>query len=59
MAKFQIDWTEEVWRRIVVEAESQEEALTRLIEGEFDYVEPYGGETQDSVDITEVDDVQA
>ena len=56
MAKFQIDWTEEVWRRIVVEAESQEEALTRLIEGEFDYVEPYGGETQDSVDITEVDE---
>ena len=56
MPKYRIEWTEEVWRRVTVEAESQEDALTRLIEGEFDDVEPYGFETQDSVDITEVDE---
>jgi hypothetical protein len=54
MAKFQIDWTEEVWKRVTVEAESEEDVLTRFIEGEFEDVEPYGGDTQDSVDIQKV-----
>ena len=54
MARYKIEWTEEVWRRVTVEADSEEDALTRLIEGEFDDVQPYGCETQDSVEITEV-----
>lgn len=55
MPKFQIDWTEEVWKRVTVEAESEEDVLTRFIEGEFEDVEPYSGETQDSIEITEVE----
>jgi hypothetical protein len=59
MAKFQIDWTEEVWKRIVVEADSREDVWNKLSSGDFDdemyQVEPYGSSTQDSIEIEEVE----
>lgn len=57
MAKFQIEWTEEVWYRKQVEADSQEEAMEKFWTGELDIdsSDSYGGEVQDSIEITEVD----
>jgi hypothetical protein len=57
MAKFQIDWTEEVWYRAVVDADSLEQAREKFWAGEYnDDAHSYGMEVQDSVEIEEVDD---
>jgi hypothetical protein len=59
MPKYQIDWTEEVWKRIVVDADSREDVWKKFSSGDFDDVMAeaiaYGGETQDSIEITEVE----
>lgn len=56
MAKFKIEWTEEVWNQITVEADSEEDAREKFWSGELDFevVNITGGEIQDSVDIVEV-----
>lgn len=60
MAKYQIEWTEEMWKRIVVDADSREEVWKKFSSGDFDdemyETEAYGSSTQDSIEITEVDE---
>lgn len=57
MAKYQIEFTDEIWQRIIIEANSEDEAREIFASGEFDWtdVQTFGGEIQDSVEITEVD----
>jgi hypothetical protein len=57
MAVWKIDWTEEVWYRLEVEADSEEQAreiFWNSLEFGFDDSTAYGGEIQDSVKIEEV-----
>ena len=56
MAKFEIEWTEEVWYRKRVEADSKEDAMEKFWAGELDIdsSDSYGGEVQDSIEIMEV-----
>ena len=56
MAKFKIEWTEEVWYRMEVEADSEEQARELFWAGEYNLDEgtQTGGECQDSVEIEEV-----
>lgn len=57
MARFKIDWTEEVWNRVFVEADSYAEARELFWNNDFDLetVEITGGEIQDSVYVMEVE----
>lgn len=57
MAKFEIEWTEEVWYRKQVEADSYEDAMEKLWAGELDIDSSgsYGREVQNSIEITEVE----
>ena len=58
MAKFQIEWTEETWYRIKVDAASEAEALANFWAGRYSYLiddsSIIGGETQDSVQVDKV-----
>lgn len=56
MGKFKIEWTEEVWNQITVEADSEDDAREKFWSGELDFevVNITGGEIQDSVEIVEV-----
>ena len=56
MARFKIEWTEEVWYRQFVEADSVEEAREKFWNGEFDYAprDVTGGEIQEGIDVEEV-----
>jgi len=56
MARFKIDWTEELWQQVYIEAESEEQARELFWQGEFDnqLIELYGTEVQDSVLVEEV-----
>lgn len=51
MARFKIDWTEELWQQVYIEADSEEQARELFWQGEFDnqQIELYGTEVQDSV----------
>lgn len=57
--KFKVDWTEESWFRTEIVAESAEQARDlfwqMLTSGKFRDLQPFGGEMQDSVEISEVD----
>lgn len=57
MARFKIDWTEELWQQVYIEAESEEKARELFWLGEFDnqLIELYGTEIQDSVLVEEVE----
>jgi hypothetical protein len=57
MARFKIEWTEEVWNRMFVEAESVDEAREKFWNGEFDYEvrDVTGGEIQEGIDVLEVE----
>lgn len=57
MARFKIDFTEEIWNRVFIEADSSDEALEMFWMGEFDYetVKIIGNEIQDGVDVEEVE----
>lgn len=57
MARFKIEWTEEIWNRVFVEADSRNEALEMFWLGEFDWqsVKNIGVEVQDGVDVEEVE----
>lgn len=58
MGKFEVQWTEEYWFRVEVEAESAAEAhdkwWAQYTGGDFN-VEAYGMELQDSVEVGEID----
>jgi len=56
MARFKIDWTEELWQQVYIEADSEEQARELFWQGEFDnqQIELYGTEVQDSVLVEEV-----
>ena len=57
MAKYRIEWTEEYWYSMEVEADSKEEALDRFHALDYDFgnAEMIGDEMQDSVTIEEVE----
>ena len=59
MPKYRISWTEEMWYRMDVEAESSEEARDKFHAGEYDFdlATNTHVELEDSVDIWEVTDV--
>ena len=59
MTKYLISWTEEVWQRVVIEAESREQVRELFFSGDFDMdtVQVTGGEIQDGVDIEELKEV--
>lgn len=56
MALYKIEWTEETWNRVFIEADSSEEAQNKFLLGEFpnDGIETFGAETQDGYDVEEV-----
>ena len=57
MAQFRVEWTEELWYRAVIEADTEDEAREIFWSGEFDtgYVgNLYNTEIQDSVEFEEV-----
>jgi hypothetical protein len=56
MAKYRISWTEELWYRMDVEADSMDEARDKFHAGEYDFdlAKNTNVELQDSVDIMEV-----
>lgn len=55
MAQFKVEWTEELWQRAYIEAESEEEAREKFWDGEcFETAQNCGYEIQDSVDVEEV-----
>lgn len=56
MANYEISYTVEKWRKVTLEAASYEEAQEKFWAGDFDFdeVEEYGSEIQDSVEINEV-----
>jgi hypothetical protein len=58
MTKYLISWTEEVWQRVVIEAESRGEARELFYSGDFDMdtIKVTGGEIQDGVDIEELEE---
>lgn len=59
MAKYEIEWTQELWFRITVEAENEQEAIDKWSAGDYDgydTLEHYGMDIQDGVDITKLED---
>lgn len=54
--KYVIEWTNEDWYRMEVEAESKEEALDNFWSGEYNWDNAIvtGGEVQEGVDVWEV-----
>ena len=57
MAFFEISYTDESWKRAVVEAKNEEEARDKFWSGDFDTtkIRVVGGEIQESIDIDELD----
>lgn len=57
MAFFEISYTDESWKRAVVEANNEEEARDKFWSGDFDTtkIKIVGGEIQESIDIDELD----
>lgn len=55
MPRYFIYWTEEVWHRSVIEADTEEDAYNIYWEGEFDFSDDKitGGEVQDKIEIVE------
>jgi hypothetical protein len=56
MPKYEIQWTDELWYRMTVEANSEDEALDTFHSGEYDLgnADLFGSELQDSVTIEEI-----
>lgn len=56
MAKFEIEFTEEVWQRIIIEADSLDDAHDKFWSGDWDDAKPkiYDGEIQENIDISEI-----
>ena len=56
MSKYLISWTEELWYKMEVEADSIDDALDKFHAGDYDFDKAIHTDTelQDSVDIMEV-----
>ena len=55
MNKYKITWTVEDWYEMEIEADSEEEALDKFHNNDYDSTpEPRGSELQDSVEIEEM-----
>ena len=56
MARFKVEWTEEVWYRTEVEADNEFQAKEKLLLGEVDLekAKVFGSELQDSVTAEEI-----
>lgn len=59
MAKFIVDYTEERWFSIEIEADTEEEASEKFWMGDCDFekAENIGGEIQQSIQVTEKEKV--
>ena len=57
MPKYRIEWTEEFWYTMDVEADSKEDALDKFHKHEYDFgdAEDLGAELQDSITVEEVE----
>ena len=55
MPNYTISWTEELWYRMDVEAESEQDALDKFHAGDYDFDEAKNTDVhlQDSIDIWE------
>ncbi len=56
MSSYEIKWTDELWYRVGIEAENQDDALDKFAIGEYENEEMFGTEIQDSLDIRLLDD---
>jgi hypothetical protein len=59
MPKFEFEWTEEVFYRATIEAKDKDEAIDLWSSGEYNTngkIEPYDYYTQESIDITELEE---
>ena len=58
MSKYSISWTQEIWNRATIEANSVEEAREKFWLGEFDIsgTKETGAEIQDGIDIEELEE---
>jgi hypothetical protein len=56
MPKYEIQWTDELWYRLTVEAESEDDALDKFHSNKYDLgdADLFGSELQDSVYVEEV-----
>ena len=51
MAQYEIKWTRELWLKVTIEAESEQQALSKFWDGEYENPQLYGSEIQDDIDI--------
>lgn len=53
--QYTVSYTVEKWRRVVIEADNEEQAREKFWAGDFDHeeVEEFGAEIQDGVDVEE------
>lgn len=52
MPKYEIEWTEEYWFRVKIEANTEQEAMDKWSNGDYNQeLDPYGVDIQDGVDI--------
>lgn len=56
MPKYEIRWSEEVFYTHVVDADSAEEAELMLLNGDFDWPDPWTTESTDYIHVEEVDE---
>lgn len=59
MPKFEFEWTEELFYRTTIEAETKDEAIDKWSAGEYDNaneLKAYDYATQDSIEIYELED---
>lgn len=56
MAKYKVEWTEETWYRMEIEANSEYEAKEKLLLGEVDLdkAKVFGSQVQDSITAEEI-----
>ena len=56
MPKYRLEWTEEFWYALEVEAESKQEVLDKFWKQEYDFddAESLGAELQDSITVEEI-----
>lgn len=57
MSKYRIEWTDEIWYAVDVEAESEQDALDKFSNREYDLgdADIIGSEMQNSITVEEVE----
>lgn len=56
MANYKVEWTREQWFRVNIEANTEQEALAKFWEGDYENEQQYGSEIQEGVDVSEEED---